>query len=126
MVFPEFIFPHGYLSLIMDEVDNEIWDMITTYVRDRTDQAIPWPLTQLYHTRPFSGSSLIHDILNGHDVRSYEIFRIVKPQFYQLRNMLVQRGLLKYSLFIGISEQLVILLLAIYGSLLKSGWIVAG
>ncbi|PKA60265.1 hypothetical protein AXF42_Ash008324 [Apostasia shenzhenica] len=51
------------------------------------------------YDRPYPGNLYIHEILNGHDVRAYNYFRMPAQVFTGLRDLLADRGVLRDTRF---------------------------
>lgn len=65
-------------------------------------------MRQPQHTRPFAGSTLVRDILDGHPRRAYNVFRMEPHVFRGLAALLESRSLLRSSRTVSVEEQLAI------------------
>ncbi|MQM14439.1 hypothetical protein Taro_047371, partial [Colocasia esculenta] len=65
------------------------------------------------HTSSHSGHIWIHEVLQGHERRSYNMFRLHRMTFMKLRDKLMERDLIRDSRYVTATEQLEIFMYAI-------------
>ncbi|PKA61339.1 hypothetical protein AXF42_Ash020315 [Apostasia shenzhenica] len=73
---------------------------------DQSNVQVP----RVMYDRPYSGNLYIHEILNGHDVRAYNYFRMPAQAFIGLRDLLMYCGVLRDTRFMPATEQLTVFL----------------
>ncbi|XP_010524211.1 PREDICTED: putative nuclease HARBI1 isoform X2 [Tarenaya hassleriana] len=96
-----FVFPDTVLS--MQSFDEEDKDRVVT-------SSVP---KELSHVPIPGGKKFVYQVLNGPNERCLENFRMDKPVFYKLCDILQTRGLLRHTNRIKIEEQLAIFLFII-------------
>ncbi|KAK1257137.1 hypothetical protein QJS04_geneDACA022970 [Acorus gramineus] len=64
-------------------------------------------------TGPLSGHIFIHELLQGHEARAYENLRMAPRLFLKLRDVLINKGLMKDTTNLTCTEQLAIFLHAL-------------
>lgn len=87
---------------------NLIWDEINGDDAEDEGVRVPRPM----HTSRYTGHVWVLNILNGHERRCYNLFRLNPPTFIRLRDTLVERALIKDSRWVTASEQLAMFLYA--------------
>ncbi|KAK1291738.1 hypothetical protein QJS10_CPB17g00362 [Acorus calamus] len=61
-------------------------------------------------TGPLSGHGFVHELLQGHETRAYENFRMTPQMFFKLRDTLIGKGLIADTKYVSCTEQLGIFL----------------
>ncbi|KAK1277054.1 hypothetical protein QJS04_geneDACA017808 [Acorus gramineus] len=64
-------------------------------------------------TGPLSGHIFVHELLQGHEARAYENLRMAPRLFLKLRDVLINKGLMKDTTNLTCTEQLAIFLHAL-------------
>ncbi|MQL81877.1 hypothetical protein Taro_014340 [Colocasia esculenta] len=80
-------------------IDEAIADEV---LNDYDMQSVPRPM----HTSCHTGHIWVHEILAGHEERSYTMFRMHPVTFLKLRDTLVERELIRDSRYVTATEQL--------------------
>ncbi|PKA66166.1 hypothetical protein AXF42_Ash018456 [Apostasia shenzhenica] len=65
---------------------------------------------RVMYDRSYPDNLYIHEILNEHDVRAYNYFRMLAQAFIGLRYLLADHGVLKDTRFMPAVEQLIVFL----------------
>ncbi|KAK1304070.1 hypothetical protein QJS10_CPB11g00824 [Acorus calamus] len=92
--------------------DDESWFMEMAYFLDQMRyRAERRTLTRRpIRTGPLLGHIFIHELIQGHDTRAYENFRMAPQMFFKLRDVLIGKGLLTDTKNVICTEQVAIFL----------------
>ncbi|MQL77998.1 hypothetical protein Taro_010437 [Colocasia esculenta] len=74
------------------------------------DEEDTTPIPRPMHTSRHTGHVWVHEILNGHERRCYNTFRMHPSMFLKLRDILVERELIRDSRYVTTFEQLIMFL----------------
>ncbi|MQL72880.1 hypothetical protein Taro_005203, partial [Colocasia esculenta] len=76
------------------------------------DEEDTTPIPRPMHTSCHTGHVWVHEVLHGHERRCYNTFRMHLSMFVKLRDILVERELIRDSRYVTTSEQLAMFLYA--------------
>ncbi|MQL88228.1 hypothetical protein Taro_020791 [Colocasia esculenta] len=98
----EILCEENALFLAIDEaIANEIFE-------SNEEHSVPRPM----HTSSHSGHIWIHEVLQGHERRCYNVFRLHPTTFMKLRDELMERDLIRDSRYVTATEKLTIFMYA--------------
>ncbi|MQM10862.1 hypothetical protein Taro_043761 [Colocasia esculenta] len=86
-------------------IDEAILDEI---FESNEEHSVPRPM----HTSSHSGHIWIHEVLQGHERRCYNVFRLHPTTFMKLRDELMERDLIRDSCYVTATEKLAIFMYA--------------
>ncbi|MQM11107.1 hypothetical protein Taro_044007 [Colocasia esculenta] len=88
-----------------------IGEMLMSSTMDE-DEEDTTPIPRPMHTSRHTGYVWVHKVLHGHERRCYNTFRMHLSMFLKLRDILVERELIRDSRYVTTSEQLAMFLYA--------------
>ncbi|MQM05560.1 hypothetical protein Taro_038377, partial [Colocasia esculenta] len=98
----EILCEENALFLAIDEaIADEIFE-------SNEEHSVPRPM----HTSSHSGHIWIHEVMQGHERRCYNVFRLHPTTFMKLRDKLMERDLIRDSRYVTATEKLAIFMYA--------------
>ncbi|MQM04652.1 hypothetical protein Taro_037457 [Colocasia esculenta] len=88
-----------------------VGEMLMSSIIDE-DEEDTTPIPRLMHTSRHTGHVWVHEVLQGHERRCYNTFRMHSSMFLKLRDILVERELIRDSRYVTTIEQLAMFLYA--------------
>ncbi|MQL94147.1 hypothetical protein Taro_026797 [Colocasia esculenta] len=88
-----------------------VGEMLMSSTMDE-DEEDTTPIHRPMHTSRHTGHVWVHEVLHGHERRCYNTFRMNPSMFVKLRDILVERELIRDSRYVTTSEQLAMFLYA--------------
>ncbi|MQL88946.1 hypothetical protein Taro_021517, partial [Colocasia esculenta] len=88
-----------------------VGEMLMSSIMDE-DEEDTTPILRPMHTSRHTGHVWVHEVLQGHERRCYNTFRMHSSMFLKLRDILVERELIRDSRYVTTSEQLAMFLYA--------------
>ncbi|MQM19278.1 hypothetical protein Taro_052280 [Colocasia esculenta] len=88
-----------------------IGEMLMSSIMDEDEEDIT-PIPRPMHTSRHTGHVWVHEVLHGHERRCYNTFWMHPTMFLKLRDILVERELIRDSRYVTTTEQLAMFLYA--------------
>ena len=92
------------------EDEEDYFDSVVAYILCKQYNAKYTMYKRPCRTGPLSGHHFVEELIHGHELRSYQSFRMHPPVFFRLRDILKERGLIKDTMNVSCTEQLAICL----------------
>ncbi|MQL82225.1 hypothetical protein Taro_014696 [Colocasia esculenta] len=89
-----------------------VGEMLMSSIMDEDEEDIT-PIPRPMHTSRHTGHVWVHEVLHGHECRCYNTYRMHPSTFLKLRDILVERELIRDSCYVTTTAQLAMFLYAV-------------